>query len=342
MSPRVGWASPEGREGGRQEKAQPVCPMCASPAPRVLLRAPRLDQVSGAEYAYLRCPDCGFVFLDPAVEPEATHYEESGYYSRRSPLLGGTIGTAMGLFSRLRLWLVERAWDRPPGRLLDIGCGKGRFLACARDAGWKCVGVEPTERSWRVAVQEYGLEVVTEPLRDDHFAPESFQVVTLWHALEHIPHPLRVMRNVHRWLVPGGLAIVAVPNIASLQAGLGGPLWFHLDPPRHLSHFTPQTATHLLASCGFETPHVRFFYPELNEFGMAQTVLNRLGFSPNFLFNLLKRNQAGLPASTAALALNLAGASLFLCTTWPLLLLMAWLEEGVGRGGTMVLLAHRP
>ncbi|RLG45697.1 MAG: hypothetical protein DRN92_06510 [Thermoproteota archaeon] len=321
---------------------QAVCPLCGSPAPYAFLCAPRLDQVSGAEYTYLRCPDCGFVFLDPAIESEAAHYEESGYYSHRPPIMGMAIGPMMGWFNRLRLWMVERAWRRSPGRLLDIGCGRGRFLACARDAGWECMGVEPMERSWRVAVEEYGLQVMTEPLRDDHFAPESFEVVTLWHTLEHIPDPLHVMRNVQRWLVSGGLAVIAVPNIASLQSLLGGPLWFHLDPPRHLSHFTPQTAASLLTSCGFETPEVYFFYPELNEFGMVQTILNRLGFSPNLLFNLLKRNRDGLPSSKAALVLNLVGVLLFLCMTWPLLLLMTWLEEWVGRGGTMVLMARKP
>jgi hypothetical protein len=150
------------------------------------------------------------------------------------------------------------------------------------------------------------------------------------------------MRNVHRWLVPGGLAVVAVPNIASIQSRLGGPLWFHLDPPRHLSHFNPQTAVRLMIACGFEAPQVHFFYPELNELGMVQTVLNRLGFSPNLLFNLVKRNRSGLPSSGLVLALNLAGALLLLGTTWPLLLLMTRLEEWIGRGGTMVLVASKP
>jgi SAM-dependent methyltransferase len=294
------------------------------------------------KYIYLRCPDCGFVFLAPSIEPGATHYEESGYYSRRSPLLEGIIGPAMGLFNYLRLWMVQRAWRRPPGRLLDIGCGKGRFLACAYEAGWECLGVEPTERSWHVAIEKYGLQVVTEPLQDDHFAPESFEVVTLWHTLEHIPEPARVMRNVHKWLKPTGLAVVAIPNIASLQANIGGPLWFHLDPPRHLSHFTTKTATKLLTSCGFDKPGVHFFYPELNDFGMVQTILNRLGFSPNLLFNLLKRNWAGLPRSKARLVLNILGALLTTFIAWPILLAMARLEEWIGRGGTVVLVSSKP
>jgi SAM-dependent methyltransferase len=318
------------------------CPLCASPAPCVFLHASQLDRIPGTEYTYLRCRNCGFVFLDQKVSPEASHYDESGYYDRRASLLADVIEPLMNLLNRLRLLIVERAWRRPPGRILDIGCGKGRFLAQARKAGWECMGIEPTERSWRVAVQEYGLDVVTKPLKDDHFSPQSFEVVTLWHTLEHIPDPVSVMSSAYRWLVPGGLAVVAIPNIASLQARLGGSLWFHLDPPRHLSHFTPKTANRLLVSCGFENPQVRFFYPELNGFGMIQTVLNRLGLSPNFLFNLLKRNQAGLPPSRAMLALNLAGVLLLLCATWPLLLLMTWLEEWTGQGGTMVLMARRP
>lgn len=319
-----------------------ACPLCLSPTPRPFLQAPALDRLKGEIYTCFRCPACGFVFLDPAVGGMAVHYDESGYYSRQPPLLGQWIDRLMAGFHRLRLWMVQRAWRRPPGRLLDIGCGKGKFLVAAQAAGWECTGVEPTERSWRVAVEQYHLRVLNEPLRDDHFSPHSFEIITMWHALEHIPDPLRTMKAVARWLTPGGLAVIAVPNIASLQAQLGGPLWFHLDPPRHLSHFTPQTAIRLLAMCGFSTPQVQFFYPELNEFGMVQTFLNRLGFSPNLLFNLLKRNRAGLPPSVAGLALNVAGAALVLAVTWPWLFLATWMEEWLGRGGTMVLVARKP
>jgi SAM-dependent methyltransferase len=319
-----------------------ACSLCSSSAPQLFLQAPALDRLGGPLYTYFRCRACGFIFLDPAVEPVAAHYDESGYYSRRAPIFAAPIDWMMGLFNYLRLQIVEQVWRQPPGRLLDVGCGKGRFLVAARQAGWQSTGIEPTERSWRVAVETYGLEVLHELLRDDLFPPEHFEVVTMWHTLEHIPDPVAALRTVEHWLVPGGLAVVAVPNIASLQARLGGPLWFHLDPPRHLSHFTPRTGARLFSEAGFETPRAHFLYPELNEFGMLQTVLNRVGTSPNLIFNLLKRNRLGLPASRAALAGNLAGTLLFATVVGVPLLLLEWLSEAAGRGGTMVFAGFKP
>jgi 2-polyprenyl-3-methyl-5-hydroxy-6-metoxy-1,4-benzoquinol methylase len=282
------------------------------------------------------------VFLDSAVELAPSDYDESGYYSPRAALLRGWVRPVMGAFNRLRLWMVERVWQAEPGRLLDVGCGKGRFLAAARAAGWEVVGLEPTERSWRVAVEEFELDVIPELFRDDHFPDDHFDVVTMWHTLEHIPDPVQVVQAIYDWLVPGGMVVIAVPNYDSFQARLGQDLWFQLDPPHHLYHFTPRTVKQLLTVSGFAESATHFFYPELNEFSMMQTVLNRLGFSPNLLFNLLKRNRAGLPSSRSALALNLIGAVAFLGITWPALLLMTQVEQWLGRGGTMVLAARKP
>ena len=85
-----------------------------------------------------------------------------------------------------------------------------------------------------------------------------------------------------------------------------------------------------------------FFYPELNDLGMIQTVLNRAGFSSNFLFNLLKRNQAGLPRERARLVLNAVGITVALVVSWPLLFFVTRVEELTGRGGTLVATAWKP
>ena len=89
--------------GGGGEYGNTVCPLCGSAGPRPYLLAPRMDRLPGEEYTYLRCPGCGFVFLDLAIEVAADHYDESGYYSRRRPLLSGPIEVVADGFSRLRL-----------------------------------------------------------------------------------------------------------------------------------------------------------------------------------------------------------------------------------------------
>jgi hypothetical protein len=123
---------------------------------------------------------------------------------------------------------------------------------------------------------------------------------------------------------------------------LGRELWFHLDAPRHLSQFTPSSIGRLVSMCGFREMALRFFFPELNDLGMIQTVCNRIGFSPNFVFNMLKRNSEGLPATVGGISANAIGVVGMLGLSWPCLVLATRLEEMVGRGGTMIATARKP
>ena len=103
---------------------------------------------------------------------------------------------------------------------------------------------------------------------------------------------MRALRLTARrdWLAPGGGLIVAVPNLASWQAALGGERWFHLDVPRHRVHFTPDGLTRMLAAHGFAVIAVEHRLLEHNPFGLWQSVLNRVGGRPSWLFSLLKGN----------------------------------------------------
>ena len=127
--------------------------------------------------------------------------------------------------------------------------------------------------------------------------------------------------------------MVAVPNLASLQARLGGERWYHLDVPRHRVHYTPAGLRALLATHGFTVLHVRHVLLEHNPFGMWQTLVNRLTRHPSYLYNLLKRNA---PLRSRDLAITIA--------TLPLVPVAAALELAAGRagrGGTIAVLARR-
>ena len=107
------------------------------------------------------------------------------------------------------------------GRLLDVGCAKGGFLAAARDAGFVVRGVEPAEAAAAVA-RRLGLDVVVGTLDDVPLAASSLEVVTAWHVLEHIPEPLDTLIRLRRELVPGGHLLIEVPNAESVKAGRRG------------------------------------------------------------------------------------------------------------------------
>jgi SAM-dependent methyltransferase len=137
------------------------------------------------------------------------------------------------------------------GRLLDFGCGGGDFLVTMHRHGWEVTGIDTAEEAVARVRRETGLPVLEGTLPHPDLEPASFDVITMWHALEHVPHPRVVVREAHRLLAPGGRLVVAVPNIDSFAFRTFGPYWFGLDLPRHLSHFAPWTLQLLLEQCGF-------------------------------------------------------------------------------------------
>ncbi len=155
----------------------------------------------------------------------------------------------------------------------------------------------------------------------------------MWHVLEHLESPGEALERIAAWLVPGGGLLVGVPNLASLQSRLFGEHWYHLDVPRHRTHFTPAGLIELLRRSGFDVLDVRHRLLEHNPFGMWQSAVNRFTEHPSYLYNLLKRNA---PLRCTDLALSRVAL--------PLAPVAALAELAAGmtrRGGTIAVLARR-
>ena len=120
----------------------------------------------------------------------------------------------------------ELPWNGPPGRLLDFGCGGGSFLKRMADRGWDVTGLDTAVETGRAVQEELGLRVLTGSLPHPDLPPCSFDVVTMWHSLEHVHRPLAVLREAFRLLVPGGKLVVACPNIESLSFYWFGSNWY--------------------------------------------------------------------------------------------------------------------
>ncbi len=275
----------------------------------------------------LRCDRCGSAVTD-APPPPAAH--DTGAYATDRPRLRRTARPALDVFDRQRLRLLGAAGPR----LLDVGAGRGRFVAAARRAGYDAVGIEPSNRGVRAARDQYGVDLRAEEIATATVAPDQLDAVTLWHVLEHVDDPAAALGTVAGWLRPGGVILIGVPNLASLQAAIGGARWFHLDVPRHRTHFTPRGLGLLLAGAGLEPVRATHVLAEHNPFGMWQSIVNRLTSRPSYVYNLLKRNARLAPGD---LAITLAAL--------PLAPLAAGLELAAGltgHGGTIAVLARRP
>ncbi|MDR6760602.1 2-polyprenyl-3-methyl-5-hydroxy-6-metoxy-1,4-benzoquinol methylase [Flavobacterium sp. 2755] len=120
------------------------------------------------------------------------------------------------------------------GKILDIGAGTGDFLLTAKNDGWNVIGVEPSERAKNIAKQK-GISFVEEISELEN---NSFDVITMWHVLEHVPNLELQIQELKRLLKPTGTLIIAVPNFKSFDAKHYGEFWAAFDVPIHFWHFS--------------------------------------------------------------------------------------------------------
>ena len=120
------------------------------------------------------------------------------------------------------------------GHLLDIGTGTGDFLALAKKNGWKITGIEPNEKAKNNSVKK-GITFVD---KSSDLSNQSFDIITMWHVLEHIPDVELQISELKRLLKPTGTILIAVPNFNSFDAKYYGKHWAAFDVPRHLWHFS--------------------------------------------------------------------------------------------------------
>ncbi|HZM69419.1 MAG TPA: class I SAM-dependent methyltransferase [Candidatus Cryosericum sp.] len=222
------------------------CPLCGE----------RSEAAAGVVARPVRCRSCSLVFVDPV--PDAAIDQETygpGYYEPWQEREAAP---------RARLWrrrLARIDVRRKPGVLLDVGCGDGHFLAEARSAGWRIEGIEFSPEGARRAAARLDRPVAIGDLADSAQLMGPFDVVTLWHVLEHLPDPRPMLRAAWRRLAAGGLIVVAVPNLDNLPMQAAYilarrrrlPLYETGAREPHLSHFSAGTLRHILDREGFRS-----------------------------------------------------------------------------------------
>ncbi len=250
------------------------CPACGA-ALSPWRRAPDNEPASRATRLLLRCPACGTARTAGARADDA---HEAGAYAPGAPRGARLAAPLLEAFDRRRLELLGTA----RGPLLDVGAGRGRFVAYARAHGFPdATGLEPSPRAVAPHVSAVALE-------DAHHS--GLGAITLWHVLEHVEDPGAALARLHSWLRPGGTLLVGVPDLDSWQARIGGPRWYHLDLPRHRTHFTARGLRVLLERTGFRVDEVTRRLLEHNPFGLWQSAVNRVTPTPSWLYHALKRN----------------------------------------------------
>lgn len=241
--------------GGR-----PSCPACAAPVSSTptFVGSDRLHGTPGHFSVHI-CNRCGTGLTLPAVrDDELTAFYPSSYNAYALPANRILRALARVLF-RWRYWRALRRpplaamLHRPPGRLLDVGGGRGDLGVVLRRRGWSVTSLDPSDLACAEA-RSRGVDSVCGTLSDP---PDTlgggYDAVAFQHSLEHVVDPAADLAEAHDRLAGGGLLIVTLPNFNCWQRRSFGADWFHLDVPRHRSHFSPAGLQALLRRCGFET-----------------------------------------------------------------------------------------
>lgn len=240
------------------------CPACFSPDIQHVLDAKDYT-VSGEVFAIWHCHACTLRFTQdvPGPSPIGRYYASQDYVSHSD--------TQEGLVNRLyhmvrnhtlrsKCRLVKKLSALQTGSLLDVGAGTGAFSYTMQEAGWQVTGLEPDATARTNAQEKYGL-VLLNPDELYHLPQQTFDVITLWHVLEHVHDLHGYLSAFHRILKPGGKLVIAVPNYTSNDAAHYGAYWAAYDVPRHLYHFSPASMKQLVTAKGFsmESIHPMWF-----------------------------------------------------------------------------------
>jgi SAM-dependent methyltransferase len=230
-----------------------ACPACAGTDIRENLRI-RDYSVSGEVFQVWHCMTCHLKFSQDVPDSASItrYYQSEAYVSHTE--------TRKGLVNRLyhavrsrtlqqKRTLVSKDVLSASPAILDYGCGTGAFLKVMKDAGWTTTGLEPDPLARQNARQIHEIDAEA-PDRLTSIPDASFDVITLWHVLEHVHDLQNTLDHLKRVLKPEGVMYIAVPNHKSSDALHYGGSWAAWDVPRHLYHFSPDAMRTLMQRKG--------------------------------------------------------------------------------------------
>jgi len=252
--------------------------------------------LSDETFNIVQCNICGYKFTNPYPEDDiiGRYYKSDDYVSHSE--------TKKGMFFKIYHLVKKRALSNKlklvslysdKGTILDYGCATGDFLGVCKKHNWQCFGVEPDEKTRTYAKKKHNIEIssLSELI---NFESSFFDIITLWHVLEHIPDLNEKLKQFHRILKDNAQLIIAVPNCDSFDAKYYGKHWAAYDVPRHLHHFNHTTINLLLEKNNFKVIDKKpmffdsFYVSILSE----KYKRNSLGFFKGFIIGLISNIKA--------------------------------------------------
>jgi 2-polyprenyl-3-methyl-5-hydroxy-6-metoxy-1,4-benzoquinol methylase len=229
------------------------CPVCENIKTRIFLECPD-HFLSHEKFTLVECENCKFVFVNPRpAENELSAYYESPDYISHTATKKGLINF---VYIKVRELTLKRKFTLvnkfTSGKsILDIGCASGELLNEFKNNGWKTLGIEPNENARRSASENYGLQVEEESFLNK-IEKGTFDVISMWHVLEHVSNLQERMKQLSTIVKDDGILVIALPNRKSFDAVFYEKFWAAYDVPRHLYHFSPENVELLFSRYGFK------------------------------------------------------------------------------------------
>jgi len=267
-----------------------ICPYCKT---QEYTKQYSTFDIFDNDYELVKCHACKAYFLTPNPSDSLLKqaYDDSYYgLGDEEEKFESFIEKGVNFFRRRRAKRIAKLANNQ-GRVLDIGCGNGKFLSYVRTFGnIDIFGTEMEGRSARRAAKIKDINLKIGELSEKDYPKMDFDVVTMFHVFEHLKEPSRYLDLIDKKLKPNGYLIMSFPNIDSWQAHFFKAHWLHLDPPRHLFFFKPDDLIEIMQNRGFDLISEKYVSIEQNPFGAVQSWLNLVHVKREILFESLKGN----------------------------------------------------
>ena len=229
------------------------CPWCESEKAQINLWL-KDEFLTKEDFHICECLNCGLLYTMPRPDKEkiGAYYKSEAYYSHQE----NKKGFIPKVYERVKSINLKNKYrlatsGMQPGKLLDIGCGVGDFLHTAEMHGWECIGVEPSEDAKAIAQKRMKGKIITSEELEG-FPDGAFDVITMWHVLEHVDDLKWQVAQLQRLVKPFGRVVIAVPNYKSYDGQYYKEHWAAYDVPRHLNHFNRITLSKIFKTSGLE------------------------------------------------------------------------------------------
>ncbi len=264
-----------------------LCPVCKSKSPYYFEAGDFNQEISAEVFRYYRCPSCKLVFLSPVPDNLGSFYRET-YPAYQMPSLQEL--DAMAAQERYKLDIVQKFSRK--GRLLEIGPSYGAFAYLAKKAGFEVEAIEMDPRCCQYLSDTVGIKAInTNDVDASLRTLGPYDVIALWHVIEHLPNPLKTLETISGKLRQGGILVIASPNPDALQFRIFGRYWTHVDAPRHLRLIPMTTLAEQLKMFGLQIVLT-------TSTGKASRIFHVIGWWGTSFRNIIKASRMTLQSAS--------------------------------------------